>query len=319
MTTMNLMYIFLLKIVASTDIPVVVQTSLGPVKGVQAPDGVKSFRGIEYAKIPLRFAPSRAADAWGSDHMYNATAFGPVCHQRITSMSAVPARMAEDCLSLNIWTPPVTDSSDLRVTKRARVMLWIHGGGFTQGSSSEPTYNGSRLAREHGVVVVTFNYRLGVLGLLALPELAKAFGATGGMNFLYDQADGSSMPYGPRSDWQTPVLPDPGAGVGPAPHRGLRGGSGPCHPFRRKWHTHPSRTAHPTPTAPEVRAHSRHASWRRPRWPVASSATSSSRAGLAQGRGVHRMRRRDDRYDPRESIPDPDPCPPRPGCERAQR
>jgi len=72
---------------------------------------------------------------------------------------------AEDCLGLNIWTPAKT------ARDRLPVMVWIHGGGFMVGSSAQPTYDGESLARQ-GVIFVSFNYRLGVLGFLAHPELS---------------------------------------------------------------------------------------------------------------------------------------------------
>jgi carboxylesterase type B len=72
--------------------------------------------------------------------------------------------VSEDCLYLNIWT--AAKSAD----ERLPVMVWIHGGGFTRGAGSTPTYDGENFAGK-GVVLVTVNYRLGVFGFLALPEL----------------------------------------------------------------------------------------------------------------------------------------------------
>ncbi len=77
-----------------------------------------------------------------------------------------PTRTSEDCLTLNIWTP----THDARA--RLPVMVWIHGGGFYSGAGSDPRFDGTALAR-HGVVVVTFNYRLGVFGFLAHPLLSR--------------------------------------------------------------------------------------------------------------------------------------------------
>jgi para-nitrobenzyl esterase len=71
---------------------------------------------------------------------------------------------SEDCLTLNVWTPTDSDSSKLPV------FVWIHGGGFTEGSSEVPVYDGAELART-GMVVVTINYRLGIFGFFAYPEL----------------------------------------------------------------------------------------------------------------------------------------------------
>jgi len=92
-----------------------------------------------------------------------------------------PAGMSEDCLSLSIWTPQAS------LSHRLPVMAWIHGGGFTTGSGASPVYNGERLAREQGVIVVTLQYRLGMFGMLVRPEFEAEYGASGGMNFLHDQ------------------------------------------------------------------------------------------------------------------------------------
>src|SRR5262249_24807470 len=74
--------------------------------------------------------------------------------------------MSEDCLTVNVWTPA------RRADERLPVMVWIHGGGFQEGSSEFPVTDGTRLARQ-GVVVVSFNYRLNMFGVFAHPELTK--------------------------------------------------------------------------------------------------------------------------------------------------
>jgi para-nitrobenzyl esterase len=136
--------------------------------------GVGIFRGIRFAQPPvgdLRFAaPVDAAPVQQID----ATDFGPVSLQDIDPLPrAIPgtennfyapgAVTSEDCLNLNIWTGD-TDGS-------APVLFWIHGGAFMYGSGTGPWTDGSRYAREHGVVVVTVNYRLGLLGNLWLGDL----------------------------------------------------------------------------------------------------------------------------------------------------
>jgi para-nitrobenzyl esterase len=85
--------------------------------------------------------------------------------------------MSEDCLVLNVWTPASSD------TARLPVMFWIHGGGYVAGSSSEPRQDGSVLATR-GVVVVSLNYRLGVFGFMAHPELTKESGASGNYGLM---------------------------------------------------------------------------------------------------------------------------------------
>ncbi len=83
-----------------------------------------------------------------------------------TMLGAAAAVTSEDCLSLNVWTPGLDGG-------RRPVMVWVHGGSFTGGSGSDGFYRGGLLAREHDVVVVTINYRLGALGFLGHPALAE--------------------------------------------------------------------------------------------------------------------------------------------------
>ena len=82
-------------------------------------------------------------------------------------MGGAPQAQSEDCLFLNIWTPGLDDAA-------RPVMVWIHGGGLTIGSGSETYYDGSNLAARGDVVVVTINYRLGVLGFLHAPALGAS-------------------------------------------------------------------------------------------------------------------------------------------------
>jgi para-nitrobenzyl esterase len=86
--------------------------------------------------------------------------------------------MGEDCLYLNVWTPAKTPS------ERLPVMVWIHGGGFRAGSASEPRQDGERLAGQ-GVVVVGINYRLGVFGFLAHPDLTAESGRNASGNYAF--------------------------------------------------------------------------------------------------------------------------------------
>lgn len=145
----------------------VVEAPAGAVRG-EALDGVNVFRGIPYAQPPVgwrRWHPPAEMDRWSEQR--DATRFGPACHQptaRGTSIYAgdVP-EMSEDCLSLNIWAPEHAENLP--------VFVWIHGGALTTGTGSEALYDGALMASE-GAVVVTINYRLGVLGYLAHPELS---------------------------------------------------------------------------------------------------------------------------------------------------
>jgi para-nitrobenzyl esterase len=131
---------------------------------------VRVYRGIPYAAAPsgdLRWNPPQPAAAWSG--VRRAMEPGNACPQPPFPTNGIygptPPPIGEDCLNLNIWTPAKT------ADERLPVMVWIHGGGFVHGTGAAIGYDGETLA-SHGVVVVTINYRLGVFGLLALPELA---------------------------------------------------------------------------------------------------------------------------------------------------
>lgn len=140
-----------------------VETPSGPVIGARD-GGVRSFLGIPFAEPPvgpLRFAPPVAKGAWTEP--FDASTFGPACPQG-AGLGPVPTDQDEDCLTVNVWTPdPAPDN--------APVMLFIHGGGFTIGSGAQPVYDGANLA-SRGVILVTFNYRLGPLGFAAHAALS---------------------------------------------------------------------------------------------------------------------------------------------------
>jgi len=143
---------------------VVVQTRAGAVRGAVR-GGIATWRGIPYARAP-RFRPPEPM-AWTGER--DATTFAPVAMQsrdpRTAMMSGITDKveMAEECLALNIYSPGADD-------KRRPVVVWIHGGAFFMGSSSQPLYNGTSFAKRHDLVVVTLNYRLGVFGLLYLGD-----------------------------------------------------------------------------------------------------------------------------------------------------
>jgi para-nitrobenzyl esterase len=132
--------------------------------------GVWTYSGIPYARSPegeLRWRPPQPPEPWAG--VRDATAFGPTAPQPPPvpgiSVPGDPLAQAEDCLTLNVWTP-APDAG------RRPVMVWIHGGGFTSGTGAGLLYRGGVLARLGDVVVVTINYRLGALGFLAHPALA---------------------------------------------------------------------------------------------------------------------------------------------------
>ncbi|XP_077522780.1 acetylcholinesterase-like [Amblyomma americanum] len=123
---------------------------------------VEEYRGIPYAKPPvgrLRFLPPQAARPW--EGTLDATSRRTACPQVVvSSFMAGDVEYTEDCLHLNVWSP-VPRAGDY-----APVVMWIHGGGFTQGCASYDNYTGAAMAANTGLVVVTVNYRLGILGFL---------------------------------------------------------------------------------------------------------------------------------------------------------
>lgn len=149
--------------------PVRVEQGLIAGTAGRSPD-VRVYRGVPFAAPPLgdlRWKPPQPAAPWQG--IRQATQVGNACMQPPYPTNALygtsPPPMSEDCLNLNIWTP--AKSADDRLP----VMVWIHGGGFTQGTGGAIGYDGENLARK-GAVVVTINYRLGIFGFLALPDLA---------------------------------------------------------------------------------------------------------------------------------------------------
>jgi para-nitrobenzyl esterase len=145
-------------------------TAAGVLEGVMSADGrVRVFKGIPYAAPPvgpLRWQPPQPVAPWPG--VRPALDFAPRAMQgRIyNDMVFRDDGPSEDCLYLNVWAP------EPRSVARLPVMVWIHGGGFAAGSSSEPRQDGASLCQK-GVVVVSMNYRMGVFGFLALPELAR--------------------------------------------------------------------------------------------------------------------------------------------------
>lgn len=144
--------------------PTIVQTATGTVRGVVAPDH-RLFAGIPYAAPPvgpLRWQPPAPAKPWPG--VRDATRTGPRCMQDASDLE-MGRQTSEDCLSLNVWTPPATG-------EKRPVVVWIHGGGFINGSGR--IYDSRWLTTRGDIVVVTLNYRLGALGFLAHPSLGRA-------------------------------------------------------------------------------------------------------------------------------------------------
>lgn len=139
----------------------------GRVRGVLLERGGAAFKGIPYAQPPtgrLRWRASEPVARWSG--VKDATAFGPPCAQSAQLQPATSKASVEDCLYLNVWTP------EWPVRRRMPVMVWITGGGNYGGNASVAKYDGESLAR-HGVVVVSFNYRLALLGFLSHPALTR--------------------------------------------------------------------------------------------------------------------------------------------------
>ena len=153
---------------ASGTIPARVKTDKGMVEGEATLDGkVIAFKGIPYAAAPvgdLRWAAPAPAPPWSG--VRSAHQFGYHCVQSVSyaDMAFHDPGPSEDCLTLNVWTPSAAAPGKLPV------MVWIYGGGFSGGSTSEHRQNGQFLANRN-VVVVSMNYRLGIFGFFVHPEL----------------------------------------------------------------------------------------------------------------------------------------------------
>lgn len=146
-----------------------VETKSGAVSGTTEGDGLRIYKGVPYAAAPvgdLRWKPPQPAAHWTD--VRQATAFGAQCMQRrvFGDMVFRASGMSEDCLFLNVWTPAKSAGA------RLPVLVYFYGGGFIAGDGSEPRYDGAAMARR-GIVALTVNYRLGVFGFMAHPDLTK--------------------------------------------------------------------------------------------------------------------------------------------------
>ncbi len=146
-------------------------TANGEIEG-RWQDGVRAFKGIPYAAPPvgdLRWRSPRPPAAWTG--VRRAREFGSACPQASSKEISFDG-MSEDCLTLNVWSPARRPAAGLPV------MVWIHGGAFETGSSGMRMYDGSNIAN-HGVVMVTLNYRLGPFGFFGHPQLTEEAKAEG--------------------------------------------------------------------------------------------------------------------------------------------
>ncbi|MBW8682795.1 carboxylesterase/lipase family protein [Chitinophaga rhizophila] len=165
----------------------VVKIESGRIQGVISPaTGIKSFKGIPFAQPPvgdLRWKAPLPEKAW--DTILKADRFGPRAMQGniFGDMGFRSNGMSEDCLYLNVWAPANP------AKKKLPVLVYFYGGGMVAGDGSEARYDGESMARK-GIVSLTVNYRLGVFGLLAHPELSKeaTYNASGNYTLLDQQA-----------------------------------------------------------------------------------------------------------------------------------
>lgn len=160
----------------------IVETTYGKIRGEQS-GNVSVWKGIPFAKPPigsLRFRAPEPPEAW--DGIRDATQFGPVAAQPSDQIMEFLGNKtdtaSEDCLYLNIWSQGADD-------KRRPVLVWIHGGAFKNGSGSSASYDGTSFAENGDVVVVTINYRLGIMGFLHLAEIGgEEYAASGNCGIL---------------------------------------------------------------------------------------------------------------------------------------
>jgi len=174
MKTAILLATLLIILEASSQTQTVVRTDAGKVSGSSL-QGIRIFKGIPFASPPtgeLRWKPPMPAKTWkgvrkcvefGPSPMQAKPApFGPWTGPYLIS----PSPIGEDCLYLNVWTPAN------KAGEKLPVLVWIYGGGFSSGGSSCRIYDGKAMASK-GIVVVSFNYRVGLFGFFAHPELSK--------------------------------------------------------------------------------------------------------------------------------------------------
>jgi para-nitrobenzyl esterase len=163
-----------------------VKTAQGKAQGKTINSGkVKAFLGLPYAAAPvgeLRWRAPEPPAQWKG--MRDASKYGARCAQGhvYDDMIFQDSGESEDCLFLNVFAP-----AEASAKSKLPVMFWIHGGGYSAGSASEPRHNGDFLPLK-GVVLVTINYRLGVFGFLATAELAKEANGAAGNYGLLDMA-----------------------------------------------------------------------------------------------------------------------------------
>ena len=162
----------------------VVQINCGKLQGLEK-EGILAFKGIPYAAPPLgklRWQPPADPIPWTG--IRDASEYGQWALQNKSEMDSImgteEGEQSEDCLTLNVWTPRLDNA-------KRPVMVWIHGGGFTIGAGSQGVYEGRTLSKHGDVVIVTINYRLGVLGFINLEQVTNGKIPATGNEGLLDQ------------------------------------------------------------------------------------------------------------------------------------
>ncbi|WP_262490217.1 carboxylesterase/lipase family protein [Hymenobacter coccineus] len=162
-----------------------VKVASGPLAGGLAASGIREFKGVPYAAPPVgprRWQAPQPVQPWTT--VRAATQFGPRAMQLplFGDMNFRSDGVSEDCLYLNVWTGAKS------AQERRPVLVYFYGGGFVAGDGSEPRYDGEAMAKR-GIVAVTVNYRLGVFGFMAHPELTQESPHHASGNYgLLDQA-----------------------------------------------------------------------------------------------------------------------------------
>jgi len=163
----------------------IVQTTGGPIRGIELDTGVHAWLGVPFAKPPTQGLRWRPPEAYTWTGTYNADRKMPECMQVLRPHNINhyfgEEATSEDCLYMNIWAP-----ADARPDSGLPVIVFIYGGGGTIGSSGMALYDGATVA-ERGAVYVNFNYRVGLLGFMAHPELTAEQGGHSGNYGYLDQ------------------------------------------------------------------------------------------------------------------------------------